>query len=71
MANKKEEYRRPAGMENNNFEEININLAQSPEIEEGIRAEEGPEISGTSILSVALNEGVKIPARNGGNGQER
>jgi hypothetical protein len=62
MANNNDEYRKPAGKQDSDFEIININLAKSENVRSEMKSEQGPRIGAESIISTTIEEGVKIQA---------
>ena len=65
MANMNE--KRPAGINDNEFEITNVSLAKAIDDKEAMRTEKGPEIGKKEfILSTDLKDGVIIQAKDGG-----
>ena len=63
MANKKE--KRVAGIADDDFDIVSINLAKSPDLENNnMKAQKGPKMPGLS--SEELDLGVSIPVKDGG-----
>lgn len=64
--NSKEEYRRPAGVNDVNFDVVNINLAKTPKVKEEIKSEKGPKINKEELIISTHLAGATIPAHDGG-----
>lgn len=69
MANKNEEYRRPAEKNDKNWRIDNLTFEQLSERK--TKTNGGPQVKGKLIFSTDLDEGVTIKVMNGGTGQER